>query len=1417
MLAEPPKRERGLSGRESLVPSLSLVAVSGLVNKTTHHKISPADQLLVDGHIRGHAIRTLIDNGSQISVIHPRICERLRIHTEKLASPQPTRMASGQTYKAAEEYCNITIEYVEATVNVSCLVLAIAEDVIIGNDWLKHNAGVINCKSDIVEFGPRGKRQIICGNNAPKLLDKAKPLSIHGLELAQKNDEIDEWGWIRLNWPDDGVKIAAISSSQERQLDKLRAKYAGVLDEPPTGPPAKGGPEMEIHLKEGTAPIAKPPYRLAHAETVELERQLAELLKKGYIRPSSSPWGAPVLFVKKKDGSLRLCVDYRGLNQKTIRDAFPMPRIEELLDDTRGATIFSKIDLVQAYHQVRIREEDIPKTAFRTKSGSFEYTVVPFGLTNAPAVFQRVMNHALSDLLGKTCIVYLDDILVFSRNVADHARDLDAVLERLKKHNLRSKPEKCAFFQKSIDFLGHRLSKDGIATDPMKVSAVREWKTPESTTDVRAFLGLSGYYRRFVKDYAKIAAPMTDLLAQSSFAWNEQADTAFRKLKKQLSSAPIVRQFDPKLPIRVETDASGTAIGGVLHQKHGTNWQPVAFYSAKMTPTQQNYPVHEQELLAIVAALGIWRHYLAGAEFELITDHESIKYIRTQRDLSKRQLRWLGVIEQFPFNPVYRKGCKNVVADGLSRSLTMQADRVLAERRDNAAQAEQSTPRTMAEPNTPTSTPSRTDGPMTPEPTTPEPPAVEPTAEPAVQQNSPITPAPSAAPAAHDMDDLTEALSRWSLSTLTVPQSESNSLKVQLLHDKAVLPVKAHDDDAGFDVSCVEEIDIAPKMQVTVPLGIAAKAPKGTFLQLAPRSGLAKKGVALLGGIVDAGYRGEIKVMLLNTGSAMVSLACGDRVAQLIPVKIELPSATQVDQLDETERGPAGFGSSGMGRIAAVRMAAVKSLDKTVSTNPDDSFKGDSKLDRIAKQLASGEAPESLAAKKTLAKYYMQDGTLFKKGRKCVGNRQDRELLLREFHDSALHPGEGETYRALSELFFWPGIYQDCLEYVRGCDQCQRTKSINKTSERPLQPLPIPKRNWADVSMDFITHLPKTKDGYNAILVVVDRLSKMAHFTATRDDANARETAQLYFDQVYRLHGLPTSIVSDRDAKFTSSFWKELWKLTGTKLNMSTAGHAQTDGQTERVNQVLKSMLRATCNHHQTDWKSLLTQAEFTYNDRANSSTKHSPFYANCGFNPRTAADLVFDVERDGSSPSATLDKLRRVNAEVRDNIEFAQLRMIESHDQKIEKTEFKKGDLVLLSSKLTTAPYLQNRPSASLQHKWSGPYEVIEAVGKNAYRLKLPDTLRIHPVISASYLQHYNKPTEFQRQHLTEPPPVEVDGHLEYVVESIISHRTRRKKREFLVKWQGFSTDKQTWEPEPYLRNAKSMLDRYKKEHGLK
>ncbi|PIA12723.1 DNA/RNA polymerase [Coemansia reversa NRRL 1564] len=222
------------------------------------------------------------------------------------------------------------------------------------------------------------------------------------------------------------------------------------------------------------------------------EQEPAKLLKKGYIRPSSSPWGAPVLFVKKKDSSLRLCVDYRRLNQKTIHDAFPMPRIEELLDDTCRATIFSKIDLVQAYHQVRIRKEDIPKMAFRTKSGLFEYTVVPFGLTNAPAVFQRVMNHALSDLLGKTCIVYLDDILVFSQNMLDHAHDLDDVLAQLKKHNLRSKPEKCAFFQKSIDFLGHRLSKDGIATDPMKVSAVREWKMPESTTDVRAFLGLSG-------------------------------------------------------------------------------------------------------------------------------------------------------------------------------------------------------------------------------------------------------------------------------------------------------------------------------------------------------------------------------------------------------------------------------------------------------------------------------------------------------------------------------------------------------------------------------------------------------------------------------------------------------------------------------------------------------------------------------------------------------------------------------------------------------------------------------------------------------------------------------------------------------------------------------------------------------------
>jgi len=289
-------------------------------------------------------------------------------------------------------------------------------------------------------------------------------------------------------------------------------EYVDVFPEELPGMPPERDVEFSIDLVPGTAPIAKRPYRMAVPELEELKKQLGELRKKGYIRPSASPWGAPVLFVKKKDGSMRLCIDYRGLNDVTIKYKYPLPRIDDLFDQLKGARFFSKIDLRSGYHQMKIKEGDIPKTAFVTRYGQYEFTVMSFGLTNAPAYFMNLMNKTFMEELDKFVVVFIDDILIYSRSAEEHAQHLRIVLEKLQSHQLYAKFSKCEFWLEKVSFLGHVLTAEGVAVDPEKVEAVSSWRQPTSVSEIRSFLGLASYYRRFIPDFSNIAKPMTELL-----------------------------------------------------------------------------------------------------------------------------------------------------------------------------------------------------------------------------------------------------------------------------------------------------------------------------------------------------------------------------------------------------------------------------------------------------------------------------------------------------------------------------------------------------------------------------------------------------------------------------------------------------------------------------------------------------------------------------------------------------------------------------------------------------------------------------------------------------------------------------------------------------------------------------------------
>ena len=498
----------------------------------------------------------LIDPGATHSFISAKFIAQVNIEIQPIDCSMVVSLPTGDSLISDRVYmgCRVIIEGHEFRANL--VLLDIQDfDVILGMDWLSRHHATMDCFRKEVKFCRPGEPEItFCG--VRKILSS----SMMSVMMAGK--------MLRKSYPGYLAYAAEVRDDDMRLEDiPVVREFPDVFPDDLPGLPPDREIDFQIDLAPGIEPISRAPYRMAPAELKELKVQMEEMVNKGFVRPSTSPWGAPILFVKKKDGSMRLCIDYRELNKVTIRNQYPLPRIDDLFDQLQGAKVFSKIDLRSGYHQLRVHDDDVPKTAFRTRYGHFEFLVMPFGLTNAPAAFMDLMNRIFKPYLDQFVIVFIDDILIYSGSEEEHAEHLRIVLQILREHRLYAKLSKCQFWLDSVAFLGHIVSAEGVSVDPQKVEAILNWKPPTSVTEIRSFLGLAGYYRKFVEGFSKIAAPLTRLTRKEEpFLWSEACQQSFDELKRRLTSAPVLTLPSGQDGFAVYCDASRQGLGCVLMQ-----------------------------------------------------------------------------------------------------------------------------------------------------------------------------------------------------------------------------------------------------------------------------------------------------------------------------------------------------------------------------------------------------------------------------------------------------------------------------------------------------------------------------------------------------------------------------------------------------------------------------------------------------------------------------------------------------------------------------------------------------------------------------------------------------------------------------------------------------------------------------------
>ncbi|KAK3556470.1 hypothetical protein QTP70_008246 [Hemibagrus guttatus] len=594
----------------------------------------------------------LLNNGSAGDFISGSLCRQLRLRTTAKPKVYQIHTVTGRSLRQVRWLAGPLHLQIGAlhTEEIYLMVLEDSKaDVVLGRSWLEQHDPILSWKTgEVLRWGEYCFEGCFPERPSPRF-SHVHEVQVHAtsVESPLENRSID------------------IPTCYSHFSDVFCPKKASKL--PPHWPW-----DCAIDLIPGEPVPRGRIYSLSLPEEKAMEEYITEALAQGYIRPSTSPAASSFFFVAKKDGGLRPCIDYQALNKITVKFRYPLHLIPAALEHLRGATVFTKLDLRSAYNLIWIQEGGEWKTVFVTPTGHYEYLVMPYGLVNAPSVFQDFMHEVLRDFLHKFVLVYIDDILIYSRSMADHQRHVMEVLHRLRTYHLFLKAEKCLFHQPSVQFLGYVIDRIGVRMDEKKVAAVRDWPSPTSVKELQRFLGFANFYRRFIRGYSSITSPLTNLLRNKpkTLTWTPAAIQAFNTLKQAFTTAPLLVHPDPELPFIVEVDASTTGLGSVLSQQQGNppKRHPCAFFSCKLNPAEVNYDIGNQELLAVKLALKEWRHWLEGAKhpFTVLTDHKNLEYLQAMKRLNPRQARWALFFTQFNFTLSYRPGLKNVKADALS-------------------------------------------------------------------------------------------------------------------------------------------------------------------------------------------------------------------------------------------------------------------------------------------------------------------------------------------------------------------------------------------------------------------------------------------------------------------------------------------------------------------------------------------------------------------------------------------------------------------------------------------------------------------------------------------------------------------------------------------------------------------------------